>query len=92
MVHYNNCRKTVCKPVVYPSGRNESLNIKLHLGIFFTKQQSLGICCLIFVVFKSFYRLLKIWPYAWYLPVQAVWLNILFISLLGFLRRERKVV
>lgn len=63
---------------------------KVASGDFFTKHQSLSIWCLIFVVFNSFYRLLKIWPHAWYLPIQAVWLNILFISLLGFFKEREK--
>lgn len=92
MVHYNKCRKPICRSVAYTSGGNESLKIKLQLFwiFFFPDHQSLTIWCSIFVVFKSFYKLPKIWSHAWYFSPQTALVNTLFISLLGFLRRERK--
>lgn len=94
MVHYNKCRKPICRSVAYTSGRNESLKMKLHLvfGFFFSDHQALAIWCSIFVVFKSFYKLLRIWSYIWYFPSQTALVNILFISLLGFLRRGWKSI
>lgn len=91
MVHYNKCRKPIWKSMAYTSGRNESLKIKLYLfWRFFLNHQALNIWCSIFVVFRSLYKLIKIWSHAWYFPIQIVSVNILFISMLGFLRRGRK--
>lgn len=57
-------------------------------GFFFWSSST--IWCSIFAVFKSFYKLLKIWSHIWYFPSQTALVNILLISLLGFLRRGRK--